>query len=93
MYRVELIFISLLALLLVVSYVESYNNFKSRIRHQVGSVSSRKPLYHPLSSTTSDEVPMNSETPAATASEPQGSGIAAYYQEVLTLLAKVPYAE
>jgi len=94
MCRVDMIFISLLVLLLVISNVESYNNFKSRIRQQQKVKTS--PHFPPRKllllskSTTSDDIPINSETSAAAPSEPQGSGIAAYYQEVLSLLAKVP---
>ena len=95
MRRVDIVFISLLVLLLLISKVESYNNFKSRIRQQ--QVKKWSPLFRKLlllsKSTTSDDIPVNSETSAAAPPEPQGSGIAAYYQEVLSLLAKVPYSE
>lgn len=79
----SLILVLFIALL---SCVHSYSFLGARAHRGV----TLKPPTALFSTAASDEAAMYNQ---AEASEPKGSGIGSYYQEVLSLLAKVPYSE
>lgn len=77
----------LLSLLLVIACIHGYNFLCSRTSPR----SIVRPYRTRIFSEANNETPINNESPAV--DEPKGSGIGAYYQEVLSVLAKVPFAE